>query len=333
MKKSLIALAVLAATGAAMAQSSVTLYGRLDAGIGQKETETSGVNPVASLKQTQVTTSEYKTTYWGLKGTEDLGGGLKANFKLESGFEMDTGKASNTLFEREANVGLSGGFGTVTLGRQYTTQYSVFGATDNIGNANVSTGGDVWAAGVGSLATRADNSIRYDSPSFGGLSGSLIYALGENKTATTDATDLVGASIKYAAGPLMVAYAHQEEDKSASVTNKYDLLGGTFDFGAAKLNAAYQQSKNGTLKDKEYNVGVTVPMGAFGLSAGYSKSESSGGGADLNSDGFTLAGTYNLSKRTSLYASYYTYEVEKNVVGGISAAQTTFFGAGVVHLF
>jgi predicted porin len=353
MKKSLIALAVLATTGAAMAQSSVTLYGRLDAGIGQEKIATTSAAAITTTtKKTQVTTSAFKTTYWGLKGTEDLGGGLKANFKLESQFEMDTGKASNTLFEREANVGLSGGFGTVTLGRQYTTQYNAFGATDNVGNANVSTGGKVFATGVANMATRADNALRYDSPSFAGVSGSLMYAFGENKNQTSNAvagppavantnnlgssTDIIGASIKYAAGPVMVTYAHQEEKKAqtslatSQVTNKYDLIGGTYDFGVAKLNAAYQQTKANATKDKEYNVGVTVPMGAFGLSAGYSKSKSTNGATELNSDGFTLAGTYNLSKRTSMYAAYYNADV---ATGAVAKTETTFFGAGVVHLF
>ena len=91
MKKSLIALAVLAASGAAMAQSSVTLYGRLDASVASVKTETTGAVPVASITQTGVNESNLNSTFWGLKGTEDLGNGLKANFKLESRFSIDTG--------------------------------------------------------------------------------------------------------------------------------------------------------------------------------------------------------------------------------------------------
>ncbi len=347
MKKSLIALAVLAASGAAMAQSSVTLYGRLDAGVGQTKTETTGANPVASQSNTVVSSSAFNTTYWGLKGTEDLGGGLKANFNLQSGFAIDTGVGNAGLFERLATVGFSGGFGAVNLGRQYTTQYDLFGATDNIGNANVSVGSTVWGTGVKALSTRASNSIRFDSANYGGVSGSFIYSFGENKTATADATDLVGASIKYAAGPMMVGYGHQEEKQSNTVTNKYDLLGGTYDFGVAKLNAAYQQSKNGTLKDKEYSVGVTVPFGAAALLAGYSASESTGGVAKLDSDGYTLAGTYTLSKRTKLYAAYNMSDVEKNtafkaavvspaaaqVNAGVDTSKVSAFNVGVVHLF
>lgn len=357
MKKSLIALAVLAASSAAMAQSSVTLFGRLDAGIGQTKTETTGANAKASQSQTVVSSSTFKTTYWGLKGTEDLGNGLKANFNLQSQFSMDTGAAAATLFERFATVGLSGGFGSVNLGRQYTTQYDLFGATDNIGNANVSQGSAVWGAGVKALSTRASNSIKFDSANYGGVSGSLIYALGENKEVAPNvgnSTDLIGVSIKYAAGPLMVGYGHQEEKQTTTslttqVTRKFDLLGGTYDLGVAKLNAAYQQSKDGTLKDKEYSVGVTVPFGAAAVYAGYSASKSTGGAAELNSDGYTVAGTYNLSKRTSLYAAYYTSDIEQNtkavtanpsaippvvgVNGGVDTTESSGFGVGVVHLF
>ncbi|MCJ7800409.1 MAG: porin, partial [Polaromonas sp.] len=104
MKKSLIALAVLAASGAAMAQSSVTLYGRLDASLAQSKTEVTGQ---ADVKQTGINSNNLNTTFWGLKGSEDLGGGLRANFGLESGFNMDNGAATGTLFERKAIVGVS----------------------------------------------------------------------------------------------------------------------------------------------------------------------------------------------------------------------------------
>jgi len=341
MKKSLIALAVLATTGAAMAQSSVTLFGRIDAGVRYTESDVTGANAKASPSQTELSSSTFKTTYWGLKGTEDLGGGLKANFNLQSNFNIDTGAIGKdqSLFERFATVGLSGGFGSVNLGRQYTTQYDLFGATDNIGAANVSRGSTVWGAGVEALSTRASNAIKFDSANFGGVSGSLIYSLGENKTDTADATDLIGVNIKYAAGPVMVGYGHQEEKQSNTVTRKFDLLGGTYNFGVAKLNAAYQQSKEGTLKDKEYSVGVTVPLGAAALFAGYSASNSKGGAAELDSDGYTVAATYNLSKRTSLYATYYTSDVEKNtaakepIKAGVDTTEASGFGVGLVHTF
>ncbi|MBV5347458.1 porin, partial [bacterium] len=341
MKKSLIALAVLAASGAAMAQSSVTLYGRLDVGMAQQTTETTGAAPVASLSKNLVTSSTLNTTYWGMMGTEDLGGGLKANFNLQQQFAVDTGAASNTLFEREAWVGLSGGFGAVQLGRNYTAYDDIRGATNNLSNTNIATTGTVFAGGLADYSTRTSNSIRYNSPVFGGVSGALVYGLGENKTAGTSASDIIGLNIKYAAGPLMVGYAHQEEKQVqasalvAQVTRKYDYLGATYDLGVAKLVAGYDKSKDGSFDDKGYQLGAVVPVGsAATVQFGYAKGESAGAGkADLSSKGFTLAGTYSLSKRTTLYAGYVNTEVEKGTVGAISTDKVTTVAAGVRHTF
>ena len=339
MKKSLIALAVLAASGAAMAQSSVTLYGRLDASIGQTTTESTGT---AEVKQTALDQSNLNTTFWGLKGTEDLGGGLKANFKLEAGFELDTGKSTGTLFERTATVGLSGGFGAVNLGRQYTAYDALRVATNNVWDSNMATTGAVWATGVADYKNRIDNSIRYDSPVFSGFSGSVAYGLGENEDVAGvnigDATDNVSVHIKYAAGPLLVGYAHQEEKlatlTATQVTNKYDLFGASYDFGVAKLVGSYNQADNDTYEDEEYQVGVSVPFGAFTVAAGYSNASSKRAGfADLDSDGYTLVGTYDLSKRTTLYAGYKQADVEKHTAGGISTVETSTYAMGVRHTF
>lgn len=338
MKKSLIALAVLAASGAAMAQSSVTLYGRLDASVGQTTTESTGT---AEVKQTVLDQSQLNTTFWGLKGTEDLGGGLTANFKLESGFALDTGVGNTGLFERTATVGLAGGFGAVNLGRQYTAYDALRGATNNVWDSNMATTGAVWkATGMTDYTNRISNSVRYDSPVFSGISGSVAYGFGENEgTATNvgDATDNVSMHIKYAAGPLLVGYAHQEEKlaqaalTAAQVTNKYDLLGASYDFGVAKLTGSYNQAKDSTTKDKEYQVGVSAPFGAFTVAAGYSKATSERAGrADLDGEGYTLVGTYDLSKRTTMYVGYKATDVETSAT---ATTETSTFAAGVRHTF
>lgn len=345
MKKSLIALAVLAASGAAMAQSSVTLYGRLDVGIGQATTETTGAVPVASVSRTLVTSSALNTTYWGMKGSEDLGGGLKANFDLQSQFAVDTGAAAATLFERLATVGLSGGFGSVNLGRQYTAYDTLRGATNNVWDTNVATTGTVWATGLVDYTNRASNSIRYDSPNFSGFSGAVVIGLGENEKLAPNlgsATNNTSFHIKYAAGPLLVGYAHQEQVltqaalATAQDTNKYDLFGASYNFGVAQLTASYNKAKNNTARsDSEYQFGVNVPVGASAAVAlGYSKSNSSGTAlADLNGTGLTLAGYYSLSKRTTLYAGYLTTEVETGTIGAISTAKSSTVAAGVRHTF
>lgn len=349
MKKSLIALAVLAASGAAMAQSSVTLYGRLDASIGKTTTETTGAAPVAETDQTGINSSALNTTFWGLKGTEDLGGGLKANFKLESGFAIDTGVGNTGIFERTATVGLAGGFGAVNLGRQYTAYDTLRGATNNVWDSNFSTTGTVWKTGVPDYSNRISNSVRYDTPNFGGISGAVAYGFGENDNSGTnlgDATDNMSVHIKYAAGPLLVGVAYQLEKQAQTNPavnqdeNKYLLAGASYDLGMAKLVGSYNRAENDTRSDDEWQAGVSVPFGAFTVAAGYSQSTSEGSGlADLDGKGYTLVGTYDLSKRTSLYAGYKYAEVESYsaaaaaVNGGISSTEASQYAVGVRHTF
>lgn len=346
MKKSLVALAALAVVGAASAQSSITLYGRIDAGVGRSTTEATGAVPVASQSQTLVTSSALNTTYWGMKGSEDLGGGLKANFDLQSQFSMDTGAAANTMFERLATVGLSGSFGAVNLGRQYTAYDSLRGATNNIEDTNVATTGTVWKTGMADYSNRISNSIRYDSLNYSGVSGGVALGLGENQNIGAanlgDATNNVSLHVKYAAGPLLVGYAYQNEKlvqplvTTPQVSNKYNLIGASYDFGVAKLTGSYNRATNDTITDKEYQVGVTVPFGAAAVMAGYSHSSSSStaaGATDLDGRGYTLAGIYSLSKRTTLYAGYFNTSVETGTLNAITTTKGSTFATGVRHTF
>lgn len=336
MKKSLIALAVLAASGAAMAQSSVTLYGRLDASLAQTSKEVTGS---AKVKQTGINSNNLNTTFWGLKGSEDLGGGLRANFGLESGFAMDTGVGNTGLFERKAIVGLSGAFGAVDLGRNYTAYDSLRAATNNIYDSNFATTGDVWNTGIKDYANRTSNSVTYTSPSFGGISGQVGYAFGENKQVAPnvgDATDTLSLHVKYANGPLLVGYGYQEEKLTQAVGTasdkiKYNLVGASYDFGMAKLVGSYNQAKTNALKDKEYQVGVSVPFGAAAIAAGYSNSKSEGFNANNKGTGASLVGTYNLSKRTTVYAGYEATKVESN--NAATTTKATNFATGVRHTF
>lgn len=350
MKKSLIALAVLAASGAAMAQSSVTLFGRIDAGLATQAKETTGADPVASKRQSLQNGNLLQNSYWGIKGTEDLGGGLKANFELQSQFTPDTGAGQANMFQRLSTVGFSGGFGAVNLGRQYTAYDTLRASTDNVLDTNVTTSSDVWkATGLANYTNRVDNSIRFDSAVYSGFSGSISYAFGENEKVAPndvgDATNNISLHVKYAAGPLLVGYAHQEEKQPYAAvtaagqnTRKFDLIGAKYNFGVAEVVGSYQQAKDqGVRKDKEWQVGVNVPVSAAALvSFGYSKSKSDGnavGAADLDGRGYTLAGLYNLSKRTALYAAYVNIESDKVTKNGVSKDKTNTTAVGVRHLF
>jgi predicted porin len=392
MKKTLIALAAIGAmTGVAHAQSSVTLYGLVDAYIGQTATQASSTssNPALTkgkLTQTVVNPSGQNNSRWGMRGTEDLGGGLKGLFVLEGGFNPDTGAFNNIsnqgggLFGRQAWVGLSGGFGTVGLGRQYPAYDDLRGATNMIYDSNFATTGTVWGTGLQDYQNRSSNSIKYTSPDFAGFSGAVTYGFGENKTATASAESVAAIHVKYSNGPLLVGFAHQREKQVAggnlfgtganigvvagnvafNSTRKYNLLGASYDFGVVKLTSQYNQAKGETnatasAKDKEFNVGVSVPFGAAAIAAGYSRSKSDGSGVNNfgsnRGTGVSLLGTYALSKRTNLYLGYLVTKVENGVLAsaavpatGTAAAIPAFtagqtetksqvLGLGVKHLF
>ena len=250
MKKTLIAFAALSAiAGMAQAQSTVTLYGLLDANVGTVKsnvfTPADAVNlngSYSSQRQTIVGSGGLNGSRFGFRITEDLGGGLAAIGNLEGGLNIDTGASGqgNLLFGRQANVGLaSATLGTVTIGRNKSPYYDVhssvglresaFDATSNtnfgtLGSYNVANAagaayllGNHASAAAPNAATwlgfnaRVNNSVRYTSPSFSGFSVSGLYGFGEDKTPTTDATKTVGASAQYANGPIGVYLAYQSD--------------------------------------------------------------------------------------------------------------------------
>lgn len=331
MKKNLIALAVLAAAGAASAQSSVTLYGRVDAGLVSAKDQITG----NGVSQTKLDSNVLNNSLWGFKGTEDLGNGLKANFVLESGMNLDDGSAAvaGTTFNRKATVGLSGGFGTVELGRNYTAYQSLRAATNNTADTNMAITDSVWKAG-GDYGIRANNMIRFDSNDYSGFSGSVGYAFGENKATGLDATDNLSLHVKYANGPLLVGYGHETVKAATGSDTRLNLIAGSYDFGVAKLNAGYNTAKRAqTLtvggEDKEFQVGVSAPFGATTVYFGYAsaKNETNAGATVEERSGYDLAATYALSKRTTAYAGYKSYEVKN------TNKEATAFGVGVRHVF
>ncbi|MES2878067.1 MAG: porin, partial [Pseudomonadota bacterium] len=202
MKKSLVALAALAVVGAASAQSTVTMYGLIDLSVTNQNDKVTlnGANIDAS--KNSVKSGVLNGSRIGFKGTEDLGGGLKANFVLEYSVQPDEGSAGTTMANRQSFVGLSGGFGALTIGRQYTPYYSVVGVLDQAGVIDA-PGMVVNAHFLGGL--RRDNAIQYVSPSFGGVTATVQVAAGNEAAfgtgvANTAAGKSFGGSVVYAAG-------------------------------------------------------------------------------------------------------------------------------------
>jgi len=350
MKKTLIALAAVAAT-AAYAQSSVTVYGVVDAGYNSKSWKADGG---IKAKGTGIVDGALAGSRFGFRGVEDLGGGLKAEFVIEqglsvtsagltnartgtSGFQIDNAETaalsgrSATSLNRQSYVGVSGGFGAVRIGYQYTNVYELSTLSGYMLGAEGVHGSDfAHVAGSGYVGGTRANAITYISPNFNGFSAQFQYGAGtglqsfEHNTALPDdqfeakRTSLMG---KYAAGPLSVALAYTSYKNGttaagaatgpATVTAKLTQLGASYDFGMAKVGFTYNDGKNdvvgaGERKVDAYSLGVTVPFGATSVVASYHDIDEKGaaGVAVTKGDGFQIGVVHNLSKRTAAYAFY-----------------------------
>ncbi len=341
MKKSLIALAVLAASGAAMAQSTVTLYGVADVWVGGlKNSQTIG-NPDSI---TTLGSGGLATSRWGMRGSEDLGSGLKAVFNFESKVSVDSGMS--TGFDRVSYVGVSGGFGEVLLGKPWTAIDDVMGASNSGFDSQLSATQGVWVAN-NVYSGNPGNTIKYTTPSFGGLKAAVAYSLDEKANQSTDVIDF---AISYAAGPLAANLGYQaQQDFSATDDLTIVTVNGSYDFGMAKLLASYAQTKLDTQDVKDYQIGVDVPLSsALTLSAGYAHSKRNaaaqggivatnaavaGSGVYLGeeNDGYGIAVGYSLSKRTTVYGGFTTAKGEN--AAGADVSKRQLYAVGVNHKF
>jgi predicted porin len=338
MKKSLIALAVLAASGASMAQSSVTLYGVADVWFGRTagDVTTNGVK-VKTPSQTVLNDGLISNSRFGFKGSEDLGGGLKANFQLEQGFSIDTGATASAGFNRQAWVGMSGGFGEVQLGKAYNAFDDVSALAASVFDSDLAPINNVFVSTA--FASADANTIKYATPSFGGFSGAASYSLGEDKTAAFSASKVYALSGKYENGPLAVgiAFANAKSTNPASINGAYDVdgtrLAASYNLGAAKLLASYGRVSATDEKTNEYEIGVDVPLSAaLTLSAGYAKSKTKlTGVTEFDDKSFGVAATYSLSKRTTLYAGLNTTKFDTVSLNEQENAKT--YAVGVKHTF
>ena len=356
MKKNLIALAVLAASGVASAQSTVTLYGLADVYLGSTKVKTTVGAASTSLRQTVIDSGGFNTSRFGLKGSEDLGGGLKANFLLEGGFDISTGVANNyvspynfvaptatnpdglvqtnAIFGRQSWVGVSGGFGEIKLGKMWTPYDEVKGSGAGAFDANIfAPANAIWLSNT--YQDRPGNSIYYATPNFSGFSAAGMLSLGENKGATVKAGAIGSINIQYAGGPVAAAFAYQvERQGNLTGTNpnkvKFTQVNASYDLQVAKLLAAYGNVKDGNAKANEYQIGVDVPLGgALSVSTGIASSKVTGVGADIKSTAFGLAAKYELSKRSFLYTGL---QLAKGKTAG-AEVKTDTFAAGVQHKF
>ena len=340
MKKTLIALAAFAAT-AAFAQSSVTLYGIADAYVGQVKGFGAGTT------QTVVNSGGLSESRIGLSVKEDLGAGLQAFAVFENAYSVDDGTGATG--NRKSVLGLTGSFGTVSLGNQESPfrnvvenvldaqSVSAFSAVLGMVDA---PNGVVIGSNLPIGTQRIANSVRYDTPNFDGFSAAVQVGLGENKTAALRAARDTSFNVQYANGPLGLALAHEINETLAGVNTRVTAtaLAGTYDFGVAKLNLGFinGKEKGTTGNDKGINIGVTAPIGAFTVVGQLSRNKATDGlaaatGGTGNRTSLGLEGHYALSKRTTSYVGF--NQTKNNNIVAPNSNKSRILGVGVRHVF
>lgn len=288
-KKSLAAVALLGAFAGSAFAADVTLYGVVDEGFlyTHKDADKTGVDAVDKL---ELKNGIQAGSRWGLKGTEDLGNGLKVGFILESGFNADDGtqSVSGTLFNREASLNVMGPFGQLSLGKigaitQGTSSWGKVGAVSAFGTsygaANVGNATNVFAATVGVM----DNTIAYQTPKFAGFTVYAQYSMGSSKAAAQDADD----------------NWTQTMVENESSTDRYYALGATYANGPVNLYFAVDSVNYASYFDK---TGTTTPSTK-----------------DMD-DSLTVAfgGSYDFSVVKVFAGAQYFDEVLVNKVSGLS---------------
>jgi predicted porin len=349
MKKSLLALAVLATiAGAASAQSSVTVYGKVDLGLVLDNGSPAGLG-----KSVRISSGVTGGSRIGFKGVEDLGGGMKASFQLETGYCADSAAGapnfctgSNSFMGRQAHGDLSGPFGTLSAGRQYSLGFNNLATVDPFGTGLAGNADNTDGAGnymIDPSGFRLNNSATYTTPGLAGFTASGEIALGE-QTGDWESNRETGASVNYASGPAYagVTYYNLSNTNSGGNARRVITGGGVYDFGVLKVHALVQKVTGSPTGGQETDVltlmgGVTIPLAGGSVLASYIHHDDR---TSFDRDASQLAAgyMYPLSKRTSIYTAYGRIENRNGAKFLIGNATETGTGAkgfdlGVVHNF
>lgn len=308
-----LSLALLGIAGAAHAQSSVTLYGTIDEAV----TFVHNAN-AAGKNQWSVgnaSNGDLSGSRWGLKGTEDLGGGLKAIFQLENGFNPSTGGLGqgSRLFGRQAYVGLTGDqYGTFTLGRQYDPLVDlVQGITaDNYFGSTFATAGDVDNY---DNSSRTNNSLKYVSPVFSGFQVEGMYAFG-GVAGSTGSGQTWSAAAAYNTGPFSIAAGYFVADNPTVDGPLRTTWAGTSDgtFDGSLINLGYQTAKSINIA----RVAAQYVLGPFTFGAGYSNSQ-------YKSDGQSAFGS---TEKFNTGQGFFNYQATPALLLGVGYSYTKSTG-------
>lgn len=337
MKKKLLALAAMTLCGAATAQSNATLFGNVDTGFQRVSNQGGG-------SVTRLTNAGISVSHLGVRGSEDLGGGMSASFWVEAGFNSDdgTGRTSNTnnqaagatgagglTFDRRSTVSLSAPWGEIRLGRDFAAAYwnlAVFSAFSTLG-----VGGTQMARSIitGPTAAWVSNSVGYFlPPKLGGVYGQLQHFRGENlSSAGVTANDGTGSAVRigYRSGPLDVAAALSRTQRGGPLGDiRQDNAGASWDFGAVKLMGAVGRDKGAVgavaAEGRSWSLGASVPVGSGEIRLGTSQYTTDlATGASPRSRKVAIGYRHHLSKRTSLYTAYARLSNSGGAAGSIAA--------------
>ena len=370
MKKHLIAAAVAGAL-AVPAMAQVTIKGTFDVtGYNSSEVETQASSTAPVVKNETNSTGNnngWSTSEVRFEGSEDLGGGLKASFALATGLSG----GSSPFADRDRFIGLSGGFGSIRMGRfapaAATGFHGYAAATTNLagttyqminaGSSDVRLGDDLSAGSF----ERNNNNLQYTSPSMSGFVVNLNYGSATtadfNNLAGEAKTTQTGLHLGYSAGPINVGIATNKREVDAegttaatagsSIEGKLTWLGGSYNLGMATVGLAHVQREDETTtgagantKDSDIKmnvIGVTVPMGATTLRLSYYAGENEGAAVttdDLDLKGYQISALYALSKRTSAYFVMGQNKVERAGTNtGAGAREETANAIGITHSF
>ena len=320
MKKSLVLTAIAATLAApAFAQSSVTIYGRLN--------ESVEATKAGSVKNKQVVDNASRI---GFKGTEDLGGGLQAQFLIEHGFDASTGKADSTFWGRESWVGLnSSKLGQIKVGNMAASE-AYFATADYISMHNHDTGTSSDALWGYVVTGALKNAVAYATPDLGGFVGHVEVA--EAAAGTTKRP--ISAAGNFDKGPLHLGLGYEKlgDDKSTSVRGLYEL-------GAITLGA-YAGKTSGSVDRKFFRVSGKYAVGASEFDVNFGKTGDVKGVSDSGASQWTVAYGYNLSKRTKVYTFYTKINNDTNAaynassaIKGAKGADLSSLAVGVRHNF
>lgn len=371
MKKSLLALALLGAFGAASAQSSVTLYGIADVNYQRSD-------PKAGTTTDDPATSGISSGYQagsrlGVRGTEALGGGLNAIFTLEMGYSIDNGTrgqgtsaatvttptgslsipAVDRLFGRQAWAGLSGGFGSIVAGRiatfsSGTGSFDMFGSVDPFDTGWGALGLQASFSSANSL--RVDNTIAYVTPALGGFKAGVAYSfapIGAEAAGSNNNVKVLATGASFGAGPFYGVVTYDSVDFPTAVQSDKQThlqIGGTFDLKVVKFHAGYAQEEKLVALDvgkaavggdaDAWMVGATVPFGATQLRASYQVRNADAVGATPEGEKKTygIGIRHALSNRTFLAVGYGDQKREGSLKTG-SNGGVKEFTVGVRHNF